>query len=156
MNLKKEAINIKKEELVKGLTYLGMAYNKKFTEQECSQYYEFLKDYNYSNFVETIKYFIKTSKFLPKIADLIEEMDSRVFKKKHEILNFMYKDGYFKYSEFGKVTEKKEMENYNKAEYWLENGTAPYWLEEDIRKYYKKMYQNQLENQELKMIESGN
>lgn len=144
-----------KEELVKGLTYLGMAYNKKYTEQECSQHYEFLKYYNYATFVEAIRKIIKTSKFLPKIADLIEIMEHNIFHKKYEILDYMYAQGYFKYCEYGEITPTKEKENYDKATYWLENDTCPTWLERDIKKYYKMMTQNLLENKEQKLLESG-
>lgn len=128
-------------ELVKGLTYLGIAYNKEFTKQECSIHYDFLKEYNYETFVNAIKNIIKTSKFLPKITDLIEACENAKSKVKFDVIEYMRKVGYF-----------KDLKEYEKATYFMEKNIVPDWLRDDINKYYKLMLNSRIETKEQQLI----
>lgn len=132
---------MKQEELVKGLTYLGMAYNKEYSKMECEQHYDFLKDYNYETFIVAIKNIIKTSKFLPKITDLITACDNAKTIVRYDVLEYMKNLGYF-----------KTPNEYEKATLFMERGTVPKWLQDDINKYYKQMVSNRLDHKETLMI----
>ena len=130
-----------KDELIKGLTYLGMAYSKEYSPIECEQHYDFLKDYSYETFVAAIKSIIKKSKFLPKITELLEECDNCKERTKFEVLEFMKSKGYFKTSF-----------EYDKASTFMERGIIPEWLKQDINEYYKMMKQEVLDHKETLLI----
>ena len=132
---------MKQEELVKGLTYLGTAYGKEYSTIECEQHYDFLKDYTYETFVAAIKNIIRTSKFLPKITELIDECDKFKEQVKFDVLEFMQSKGYF-----------KDTSEYQKASLFMERGIVPEWLQKDINEYYKMMKQETLEHKETSMI----
>lgn len=129
------------QELVKGLTYLGTAYGKEYSKMECEQHYDFLKEYNYETFVSAIKNIIKTSKFLPKITELIEACESSKAMIRFDVLEYMDAMGYF-----------KDPREFEKATHFMERDIVPKWLQEDINKYYKMMINNRLEHQEQKLI----
>ena len=129
------------EDLVKGLAYLGMAYGKSFTQQECEIHYDFLKEYSYQTFVAAVKNIIRKSKFLPKITELLEECENCKEHTRYRILDFMQSKGYF-----------KAPCEYEKAVHFLETDVIPEWFRNDMNKYYEMMKQNMLEQKERLMI----
>lgn len=143
---------MKQEEFVKAIAYLGMAYNKEYSQAETMQMYEFLKEYNYQTFTKAIKNIIKTSKFVPKIADLIEESEKQKETKRIEVIEYMRKSGYFNTSSYGEIDEDHATLNYNKTIMWLEQGTVPSWLQEDINRYYRKMDKVQLQHEQNNLL----
>lgn len=132
---------MKNVELVQGMQMLGMAYGKEFTQQECELYYEFLQEYTYETFKTAIKNIIKTSKFIPKINELIEACESAKSQVRFDVIEYMNKAGYF-----------KDPKEYEKTTHFMERGTVPSWLQEDINKYYKQMVSNRLGHEEQKLI----
>ena len=130
------------QELVKGLTYLGMAYGKEYSILECDQYYDFLREYSYETFVVAVKSIIKTSPFIPKISDLIKACESAKSTMRFDVIEYMNRDGYF-----------KDVKEYDKANSFMERGIVPEWLQKDINKYYKQMVSNRLDHKETLMIE---
>lgn len=128
-------------ECTKGLTYLGTAYGKEYSQIECEQHYDFLRDYNYKTFVVAIKNIIRKSKFLPKITELLEECDNCKEKTKFEVLEYMNSQGYF-----------KDGSEYDKAIMFLERNNIPEWFKTDLREYHKMMLENRLEHKETLMI----
>lgn len=130
-----------KEELLKGLTYLGTAYGKEYSTIECEQHYDFLKDYSYKTFVAAIKNIIRKSKFLPKITELLEECENCKERTKFEVLEYMNNQGYFKAGS-----------EYDKAIMFLEKNNIPEWFKEDLNRYYKMMLENRLEHKETLLI----
>lgn len=145
---------MKQEEFVKGLTYLGMAYGKEYNQMETKQIYEFVKEYNYETFVKAINSIIRTSKFVPKIAELIEECEKCKSSTKTEVIKYMWNTGYFKlsYRPEHQLSDEHAMRNYNKVIMWLERGLLPDWLQEDINYYYKLMKQEKLTMKEQQLI----
>lgn len=129
------------QELIKGLAYLGMAYGKEYSKMECEQHYDFLKEYSYETFVTAIKNIIKTSTFIPKISDLINACESAKTTTRFDVIEYMYKVGYFKHPK-----------EYEKTTLFMEKGIVPKWLQDDINKYYKQMINNRLEHKETLMI----
>ena len=129
------------EQFKDSMSYLGIAYGKEFTQQELTVYYDFLKEFSDETLVKAIKNIIKTSKFMPKINELVEECDNCKEQVKYEVLEFMKQQGYF-----------KAPIEYEKASLFMERGIVPKWLQEDINKYYRLMQQNTLNYQEQKLI----
>lgn len=142
------------EELIKGLNFLGLAYGKEYNQLEAQQIYEFVKEYDYDTFIRATKQIIRTSKFIPKIADLIEACDSQKEVKKVEVIDYMKECGYFylSYRPEHKLDEAHATRNYLKAKTFIERGIIPDWLKEDLNYYYNKMHQAQLENKSNKLL----
>lgn len=63
-----------KEQFIKGLKYLGIAYNKEFDEEQATVWYDFFKDVDYEVFRQAVKRIIPKNKFLPSIAELKHEI----------------------------------------------------------------------------------
>ena len=127
-----------KEQFVKGITYLGMAYKKEFNQQELELYYDFLKEYDYETFRMTIKEIIKSNKFMPSISEIIEMCEGSNKKRKFEIIEIMKQNNYF-----------ANNVEYEKAMNYLTTGIIPEWFKKDMREYYHK----QLENKSLLLNE---
>lgn len=128
-------------ELVQGMQLLGMAYGKEFTQQECELYYEFLREYNYETFKIAIKSIIRTSKFIPKINEIIDACEKAKVQTRYEVIEYMNQMGYFKMPR-----------EYEKASSFMERGIVPEWLQNDINTYYKMMVNNRLEHKETLML----
>lgn len=145
---------MKIEELVKGLNFLGLAYGKEYNQMEAQQIYEFVKEYDYDTFIRATKEIIRTSKFIPKIADLIEACDNQKEVKKLEVIEYMRESGYFylSYRPEHKLDEVQATRNYMKVRTFIERGIIPDWLKEDINYYYNKMHQAQLGNKTNKLL----
>ena len=120
------------EELTKAMTYLGMAYNKEYKEQEIKQYYEFLRDIDYETFRTTIKSIIKNSKYIPSISQLLEESNRTQLATTIKVFEIMKQNGYF-----------KNNKDYDKAIGWLEMGIIPKWLREDMKQYQNQQLLNE-------------
>ena len=138
------------EETIKGLNFLGLAYGKEYSQLEVQQVYEFIKEYNYETFIKAVKELIRTSKFLPKIADLIETCEKQKEAIKIEVVEYMKNDGYF--TQNGFLDDTQASKNYNKTISWLEHGTTPEWLKNDINLYYQKMHNIQIETKQNKLL----
>ena len=63
-----------KEQFVKGITFLTIAYNKEFTEEQISVWYEFFKETDYDAFRQAVKRIIPQKQFMPSIAELKQEI----------------------------------------------------------------------------------
>lgn len=125
---------MEKVEFVKGMSYLGVAIGKEYTQEECDVFYDFLKNYNYKVFVQAIKNRIKKSSFPPKINELIEECNLCNNDFKFEVIEFMKESGYF-----------RDTSEYDKTMMFVKRGIVPEWLKQDINEYYKRMNQKQIE-----------
>lgn len=63
-----------KEEFVKALTFLTVAYNKEFTSEQTGIWYEFFKEDNINTFKTAIKRVVSKNKYIPSIAEIKQEM----------------------------------------------------------------------------------
>ena len=63
-----------KEKFVKGITFLGVAYNKEFTKEELEVWYSMLKDYSVEEFSNAIQELVKTEERLPSIATITKQI----------------------------------------------------------------------------------
>lgn len=132
---------MKIEEFIKAMSILGTAYNKEFTQVQIITWYEYFKLTRLDCFKKAIRQIIPRNKFMPSIAELLDECKSTSKTSIELILEKMQRDGYFKCS--------KELE---KVYMWLEKGIMPYWLKEDMKAYG---YQESLEisDKNIKLLE---
>lgn len=63
-----------KEQFVKGLKFLGLAYNKEFSAEQTTVWYDFFKNENYDNFRNAVKRLIPKNQFMPSIAEIKKEI----------------------------------------------------------------------------------
>lgn len=59
-----------KEDFIKGIKILSLAYNKDFTEEQVEVWYQMLGGYTLKEFKEAIQEVIKTETYLPTIAHI--------------------------------------------------------------------------------------
>ena len=65
---------MKKEDFLKGMTMMGIAYNKEYNQKELEVWYSMLGDYKVEDFSNAIQTLIKTLKRVPTIADITEQI----------------------------------------------------------------------------------
>lgn len=63
-----------REQFIKGLKYLSLAYNKEFDEEQATVWYDFFKDVDFEIFRQAVKRIVPKSKYLPSIAELRAEI----------------------------------------------------------------------------------
>lgn len=59
-----------KQDFLEGMTILGIAYDKEFTEEQVSVWYQMLGNYTKQEFKSAIQELIKTEEYLPSIAKI--------------------------------------------------------------------------------------
>lgn len=118
-------LNEKEKEFVNTISYLGTIYNKSFTEQDLTVWYDILKEYPDEVLVKAIKEIAKTEKFMPTPATVIEMCNKFKELDRFEVLEYMRYKNYF-----------KNAEEYLKAHTWLQTGVIPEWFKTEIKKYH--------------------
>ena len=113
-----------------------------------AMYEEELSQYNEETLMSAIKEIIRTSKYMPSLNEIIEQCEKSRTHKANEIVEKMWKDGYFKKGAYGELDETQAYRNYNKTLKFIEEGIIPEWLREDMKKYYSQI----LTNKEIKLI----
>lgn len=121
-----------KQQLVNGLTYLGTAFNKTYTQTECELHYDFLGGYNFDTFVKAIKSIIRKSKFAPKVSELIDECEEAKFADRLISLE--------------KARQFHLLDNYNYEKIYdlVAAGYIPPFCKDEIDKGYKLIEQTAL------------
>lgn len=119
-------------------------------------YQEQFSGYNPKILLYAIENIIRTSKFMPTIADIVEACDKGIVDYKFKILDVMRDAGYFKKSNYGELDDIHANRNYEKAVNWLTRGIIPDWFMKDLKEYG---FQNEmlLENgNNIKLLEASN
>ena len=62
------------QEFTKAMTFLGVAYNKEFTQEQVGIWYNFFAETKIEDFKNAIKRLINKSKYLPSIAEIKSEI----------------------------------------------------------------------------------
>lgn len=129
---------MEKTKFVKAMAYLGTFYNKEFTENEVSNYYEFLGGFDYNILMNANKKLISTKEFLPKVSEIIQECRSQEFKLRLAIVQYMNEKGKFhKKSSSNKITEINR--EYEKTLILIRYHDLPSWLSKMLRENYEEM-----------------
>lgn len=99
-----------KEEFIKGLKFLLVAYNKEFTQEQAEVWYKFFKDEDFELYRTAIKNLISKEEYLPSIAKVRNEIaklkTSEIPSAEdewNEVLNTIRK--------FGSYRQKEALEN---------------------------------------------
>ena len=141
---------MKIDEFIVSMAVLGVAYNKSFTQDEIKIWYDYFKTTKFEILKQAIKNIIPKKKFLPSIAELLEECSIVSENNIERVLREMEASGYF-----------RSAQEVDKVYFWLKKGIVPDWLKEDIKKFNnsKKQIENEkvlLEGKWLKKREKGN
>ncbi len=96
-----------KKEFLKGITFLGMTFNKEFEAEQVGVWYEYFKDENIETFKRAIKNLGLINKFLPSISEIKKEIAKlenplltlRAEDEWEEVLKAIRKYGYYKQEE---------------------------------------------------------
>ncbi len=115
---------MKIDEFIVSMAVLGVAYNKSFTQDEIKIWYDYFKNTKFEILKQAIKNIIPKKKFLPSIAELLEECSVVSENNIERVLREMEASGYF-----------KSTQEVDKVYFWLKKGIVPDWLKEDIRKF---------------------
>ncbi len=113
-----------KQDFLKGIKLLESCYRFKFSELDLKVWYSALKEIPFKTFTKAIGILIKTSKFMPSIAEILKQCESVEIANKATIVESMKKDGYF-----------KNENEYQKILGWLSEGIIPKWFQENMNKY---------------------
>ena len=114
-----------KKDFINTITYLGLAYNKNFTDQEMLVWYDMLGEYPEEVLNKSIKDLVSREKYMPKISDVIEECKKYKKLDRYEVLERLRAKNYF-----------KDGSEYLKAKQWLEEGIMPEWFKEVLKEQY--------------------
>lgn len=121
-------------EFTKGMTILSVAYPKFEADKTTLEvWYSFFEDVRADVFIAAVKSFIRSSTFPPKVNELLQYCEDCKGRIQNETLNTMLQQGYFHQG----VDDNQAMRNFEKACRWVERGTEPQWLKDDMRQYYK-------------------
>lgn len=127
-------------EFMKGMSILSVAYSNFEVDQMTMEvWYSFFEDIRADVFIAAVKTFIRASTFPPKINELLQYCEDCKGVIQNQTLSLMLQQGYFHEG----VDDSQAMRNYEKASRWLERGTEPQWLKDDMRKYYKLKLANE-------------
>lgn len=97
-------------------------------------YQDNLGMFNYQTISNAIDEIIKTSKYMPSMAEIIEKCETFKVGRGNFILETMFKDGYFKKGVV-ELTDEHANRNYEKALSFIERGIIPDWLLKDMKEY---------------------
>lgn len=115
------------KEFLKGMKILQASYVKDFDTETLDIWYRQLKNINGSIFIKSVEELVTKNKYMPSIAEIIEESNKQQEKSRFKILDIMKADNYF-----------KSPEEYVKATKWLETNIIPSWFKNDMMRYYKQ------------------
>lgn len=120
------------------LTKLKLAYPRYFKELENEDFIglsnmleELLSNYSEIILNEVAKEIIKTKRYMPSVAEILDICENTKVYVRNEIVEEMIKDGYF----------KSPLE-IDKIYMWMGEGIIPEWFRKDMMKYYNKMIES--------------
>jgi len=98
---------MKKEQFVKGITFLAIAYNKEMTQEQIEVWYDFFKNDDYEAFRSAVKRIIPKKQFMPSIAELKQELayisnpilQLNIDEEWNKVLGVIRKYGYYRSDE---------------------------------------------------------
>lgn len=122
-------------------------YFKDLTDEEfvglVSMYQEQIVGYRPEVIIKSVNNIISNSRFMPTVAEILENCKSCESGFKNAIIEKMIADGYFK--------DPREIDKTYK---FIQEGIIPNWLLEDMKKYGYVEYEA-LPNAELRQLGSG-
>ena len=135
-------------EFVKCIKKLTSLYRTNMEQEEILEWYDKFKDYEFEPFYSMIGK-IK-NKIMPNAIELEDLCEQELVSRNFQILDLMWKDGYFKNGSYGELAPEQQSRNFDKAMMWLNTGVIPEWFQKDMDEYKKK--ELQLPESETKKI----
>lgn len=138
-----------KLEFMKCMKILQASYMKDFDESQLQAWYIQFQNIKYEVLEKAINKLVRVNKYLPSIAEILEECDKYKGVTKHEVLEYMRIKGYF-----------KVLEEYEKAQNWVAKGLYPEWFAKDMKEYHKALFNDKeldyipIQLNEVKAIET--
>lgn len=111
-------------DFTKIMKVLTNSYLKDFDEDIIKVWYEQFKNANKNIFSKSINELIKKNKFMPTIAEIIDEYKKQYKNELLSKIENMRTQNYF-----------KENSEYDKAVMWIENNNIPHWFKDDINNF---------------------
>ncbi len=108
-------------------------------------YKEYLSKYDFNIINSVIDRRIKSSRYMPTIAEMIEECNMIKYEYLSKVVDFMYMDGYFHLG-FKHLNDEQANINKIKTLSWIEKDNLPLFLKEDIKYYISKYNQMLIAN----------
>ena len=124
-------------EFVKCIKKLTSLYRTNMNQEEIANWYDKFKDYEFEPFYSMIGK-IK-NKIMPNAIELEELCEQELVDRRFQILDIMWKDGYFKNGSYGELAPEQQSRNFEKAMMWLNTGVIPEWFQKDMEEYNQKM-----------------
>lgn len=110
-----------------------------------------LNGYTSNVILKAVDKIIATSKYMPSIAELLNECSVQAENYTNTILVLMLNDGYFKKSLYGAINDIQATRNYEKATKWVNSGIIPEWFLKDMISYGYKV-NKLLSNKEIDSV----
>lgn len=158
---------MEKQDFLKGMTILGLAYNKEFSEEQVGVWYSMLKDYTTEELSNAIQELIKTEERIPSIATITKKIAEQKTKtlpqaedEWNKVLNVVHK--------YGSWNQQKAMDSlkpytaYIVSHVGYQNicmSTDNTWNKKEFIAEYEQMKDKEVENlqlgeaQDLKMLQ---
>lgn len=114
-----------------------------------AMYKEQLNGYSYNLVSKAVDKIISKNKYMPSMAEIIDECNSVNVNYLLNIVKVMYDDGYF-HRGVERLSDDQANRNYDKTIDWLEKGIIPSFLKADMEEYMKN--DEQIEAQERKFL----
>lgn len=114
-----------------------------------AMYKEQLNGYSYNLVSKAVDKIISKNKYMPSMAEIIDECNSVNVNYLLNIVKVMYDDEYF-HRGVERLSDEQANRNYDKTINWLEKGIIPSFLKADMEEYMKN--NEQIEAQERKML----
>ena len=114
-----------------------------------AMYKEQLNGYSYNLVSKAVDKIISKNKYMPSMAEIIDECNSVNVNYLLNIVKVMYDDGYF-HRGVERLSDDQANRNYDKTINWLEKGIIPSFLKADIEEYMKN--NEQIDSQERKFL----
>lgn len=124
-------------EFIKCIKKLTSLYRTNMSQEEIMDWYDRFSDYEFEPFYSMVKK-IK-NKIMPNAIELQELCEQELVNKSFEILDVMWRDGYFKYGAYGELAPEQQSRNFDKAMMWLNTGVIPEWFQKDMDEYKQKV-----------------
>lgn len=129
-------------EFIKCLKYLCSCYNRKIDNNTLTMWFKYFNDVTYNILLNAIEEIIKESIYFPSISQLKNKCACISNNQVLNVINIMKDNGYFKKGYKEELSEIQASRNYEKTLLWLEKGTLPHFLQDDIKKYSTKLITN--------------
>ena len=133
---------MKQLEFIKCMKYLCSCYSRKIDNNTLTMWFKCFDDVSCNILLNAIEEIVNESIYFPSISQLKNKCTFISNNQVLNIINKMKDNGYFKKGYKEELSDIQASRNYEKALLWLEKGTLPHFLQDDIKRYSTKLITN--------------